>query len=181
MDPQQPEQRPEPPRDQVPAVPWQAPAEEAGPAPGIRYASHGGRLLAYIIDVVILGAVLTALFMVLALSARGDMQPDGEFGAGGAGAFLLFMLLAIVISIAYFPFFWARSGATPGMRMFRLRVVRDRDGGPISGGQAIMRLIGYWINQIALYIGFAWILVDQRRRGWHDLIAGTVVIEEPPR
>ena len=39
------------------------------------------------------------------------------------------------------------------------------------------RLLAYWIDSIALYIGFAWILIDKRRRGWHDLIAGTVVIQ----
>ena len=65
------------------------------------------------------------------------------------------------------------------MRVFRLRVVRDRDGGPISGGQASLRLLGYWVNGIVFYIGFAWILIDARRRGWHDLIASTVVIEDP--
>ena len=34
-----------------------------------------------------------------------------------------------------------------------------------------------WINNLLFYIGFIWILVDKRRRGWHDLIAGTCVIE----
>jgi uncharacterized RDD family membrane protein YckC len=63
------------------------------------------------------------------------------------------------------------------MRLFRLRVVRDADGGPISGGQAILRLIGFWVSSFVLYLGFIWILIDSRRRGWHDLIAGTVVIE----
>ena len=34
-----------------------------------------------------------------------------------------------------------------------------------------------------VYLGFAWVFIDARRRGWHDLIAGTVVIEKaaPPR
>jgi len=57
-------------------------------------------------------------------------------------------------------------------------VVRDADGGPVSGGTAFARLLGYWVNQVVFYIGFIWIFVDKRRRGWHDLIAGTVVIEQ---
>jgi uncharacterized RDD family membrane protein YckC len=87
------------------------------------------------------------------------------------------VIAVFAVSIGYFPWFWARSGATPGMTAMGLRVVRDRDGGPISGGQAILRLIGYVINGLVLYLGFIWIFVDKRRRGWHDLIAGTVVIK----
>jgi uncharacterized RDD family membrane protein YckC len=30
-----------------------------------------------------------------------------------------------------------------------------------------------------LYLGYIWILIDKRRRGWHDLIAGAVVIKFP--
>jgi uncharacterized RDD family membrane protein YckC len=169
------------PPGQPPTAPWEAPVEQAGPAPGVRFAGHGGRLLAYIIDTIILTALFMGLTVIGLVFLGAGIDAAGNVTGGGAGAFFLLMLLGVVVALVYFPFFWARSGATPGMRVFRLRVVRDRDGGPISGGQAIMRLVGYWINSIVLYIGFAWILVDQRRRGWHDLIAGTVVIEEPGR
>ena len=107
------------------------------------------------------------------------MAGPGPAVGAAIGGSLLFIVLVLVLSFAYFPWFWARGGATPGMRMFRLRVVRDRDGGPVTGGQALLRLLGYVVNSFVLYIGFIWIFVDQRRRGWHDLIAGTVVIEEP--
>ena len=46
-----------------------------------------------------------------------------------------------------------------------------------SAGAAILRLIGYWISAIVFYIGYIWIFIDKRKRGWHDLIAGTVVIK----
>jgi len=42
---------------------------------------------------------------------------------------------------------------------------------------ALMRLLGYWINGFVFYIGFAWVLIDNRRRGWHDIVGGTVVIQ----
>ena len=100
---------------------------------------------------------------------------DSGFLAG-TGAIVLIVAL-IIVPLAYFPWFWARDGSTPGMRMFGLRVVRDRDGGPISGGQAILRLIGYWIDGFVFYLGYIWILIDKRKRGWHDLIAGTVVVK----
>ena len=54
--------------------------------------------------------------------------------------------------------------------------------GEVSVGTGIVRLVGYWISAAVMYLGFAWILIDGRHRGWHDLIAGTVVVkrEQPP-
>ena len=89
----------------------------------------------------------------------------------------LLVIAIFVVTIGYFPFFWARGGATPGMKMFGLFVVRDVDGGPISGGQAVLRLVGYWVSGLVFYLGYIWVFVDKRRRGWHDLIAGTVVVQ----
>ena len=63
------------------------------------------------------------------------------------------------------------------MKLFNLYVVRDADGGPLSGGQAVLRLVGLWVAAAVFYIGFLWVFVDARRRGWQDLIAGTCVIE----
>ena len=88
----------------------------------------------------------------------------------------LYVFVVLLVSVSYFPFFWARGGQTPGMRFFRLRVVSDVDGSRISGGTAVIRLIGLWISFLIFYLGIIWILVDGRRRGWHDLIAGTIVI-----
>lgn len=158
-----------------PGSPWQTPMEPAGPAPGFRFAGHGGRLIAYIIDIIIVSIAVTALAVVIAI-------PLGLFAANddeGMAVVLGIVLTVVVIgvSIGYFPYFWMRSGQTPGMKMFRLRVVRDRDGGPISGGQALLRLFGLWLSGAVFYLGYIWILIDSRRRGWHDLIAGTVVIE----
>ena len=88
-------------------------------------------------------------------------------------------LAIIVVSVGYFPYFWARTGQTPGMSAMKIKVVRDADGGPLTAGQAILRLIGLWIGLAVFYIGVIWIFVDKRKRGWQDLIGGTVVIEQP--
>jgi uncharacterized RDD family membrane protein YckC len=184
MDPTQ----PTPPTQATPPTPpaappgqtptWSAPVEPTGPAPGYQFAPHGGRLIAYIVDVVIVTAVLIVMWMFVAIGAAFLGAADSSGATGILGVLLVvFIILTFLISIGYFPFFWARGGQTPGMRAFHLRVVRDRDGGPIGGGTAILRLIGYWISGAVFYLGFIWILIDSRRRGWHDLIAGTVVVE----
>jgi uncharacterized RDD family membrane protein YckC len=106
---------------------------------------------------------------------------SGRITSLPASASLGFLILFIgfVIALLYFPFFWARGGQTPGMRPFGLRVVRDRDGTSIGWGTALLRLVGLWVAGAVFYIGFIWIFVDKRRRGWQDLIAGTVVVKQP--
>jgi len=147
-----------------PPAAWEPPVEEVGPAPGIRFADHGARLLSYLLDAVILTVAIILFAVVVGASDAAVLR-------------IVFVVGVLVLSIGYFPWFWTRGGQTPGMKPFRLYIVRDRDGGPVSGGAAALRLLGYGVNSMALYLGFAWILIDKRRRGWHDLIAGTVVIQ----
>jgi uncharacterized RDD family membrane protein YckC len=145
------------------------------PAPGVNFAGNGARFVAWIVDGVVLSVITGVIVAVLAVVVLAGAASDSNVlaGLGIIGG----VLLVMVLSIAYLPWFWAHGGQTPGMKMLRLRVVRDRDGGPVGGGQAILRLVGYWVSGAFMYLGFIWILFDARRQGWHDKIAGTVVIE----
>lgn len=147
---------------------WQVPDQEPGPAPGLAFGGFGARLVAYIVDIIIFSVIATILLVIGTLAA---------FASAGVGGVLIVFTLIGIASLAYFPYFWATSGSTPGMRMMGLQVVRDVDGGPISVGQAVLRLIGYWVSGAVLYLGYIWIFIDKRHRGWHDLIAGTVVVQ----
>lgn len=154
---------------------WQVPEQEPGPAPGLAFGGYGERLVAYIVDVVIVTVVIILVSIVGGLFI-GAGAVGGSTSAAVGGAVLL-VIAIFVVTIGYFPYFWARGGATPGMKMFNLMVVRDSDGGPITGGQAVLRLVGYWVSGFVLYLGYIWVFVDKRRRGWHDLIAGTIVVQ----
>ena len=148
-------------------VSWVAPEVAPGPGPGVEFGGPGARLMGYIVDVLISVAAMFFLFIVFALLAM--IVPI----LGALGIFLSF----VIVQLAYFPYFWAKSGQTPGMKLANVKVVRDADGGPITAGQAILRLIGFWVSQAVFYIGFIWIFIDKRQRGWFDLIAGTIVIK----
>jgi len=159
----------------APLVDWQAPAEPSGPAPGVRFAPYGARLVAYILD----GVILTVFFLFLLIPiflVTASLDRESPSGAAIAGMFLL-VFVGLAVSVLYFPFFWQYSGQTPGMRPFRLWVVRDRDGSSFGWGTALLRLLGLYVAASVFYLGFLWIFVDKRRRGWQDLIAGTIVIE----
>jgi uncharacterized RDD family membrane protein YckC len=146
---------------------WRAPEPENGPAPGIAFGGPGERLVAYIVDLIIIGVAVVAIVIL-----------------GGIMTFVLpvvgilsLIVGIVVVPLIYFPYYWSSTGQTPGMKMMGIKVVRDRDGGPVTSGQAILRLLGYWVSGFVFYLGYIWIFVDKRKRGWHDLIAGTVVVE----
>lgn len=162
-----------------PPATWEAPEDPAGPAPGVRFAGHPARLFAYIIDSfiqIVLGGAVVFVLGLFGLFAGGGAGDQGA-ATGATIGILVGAFLYFVISVVYFPWFWSRGGQTPGMKALEIRVVRDLDGGPVTGSKAILRLIGFWISAWVLYIGFAWILIDKRRRGWADLFAGTCVVE----
>jgi uncharacterized RDD family membrane protein YckC len=150
----------------APDVGWTAPDPTPGPAPGVEFADPGPRLIGYIIDILINAGIVIALTVVGVILAA--VLPILA---------ILPFIGVVVIPFIYFPYFWSRGGQTPGMKQMGIRVVRDADGGPVSTGQAILRLVGYWVSGFVFYLGYIWILIDKRRRGWFDLIAGTVVVK----
>jgi uncharacterized RDD family membrane protein YckC len=178
-----PAQPPAPPATAAPPpVAWESPESVAGPAPGIEFAPHGARLVAYLLDGFIIGIVAGIVASVGAAvifggtTFEGDRVVDVSTSAAAIGSVLI--LIAVLFALLYFPYFWANGGQTIGMRPFDLRVVRDRDGGRIGWGTAWLRLVGLWIAGAVFYIGYIWIFIDKRRRGWQDLIAGTCVIKQ---
>ena len=80
-----------------------------------------------------------------------------------------------------FPFvatilFWIYKSATPGKMVVKLKVVDAKTGNPPSVQQSIIRYIGYFISTLPLFLGFIWVAWDRKKQGWHDKMAGTVVI-----
>jgi uncharacterized RDD family membrane protein YckC len=62
-----------------------------------------------------------------------------------------------------------------GNRLLGLRVVK-LDGSPVTLGTAIVRWIGLVISFVVILLGVIWVGFDPRKQGWHDKIAGTVVV-----
>ena len=76
----------------------------------------------------------------------------------------------------YFTYQWAVSGKTLGMAVLGLQVV-TRQGGPISGRQAVFRTVGLGFTLfLTLGIGFLGIVYQHERRALNDFIAGTAVV-----
>jgi uncharacterized RDD family membrane protein YckC len=135
----------------------------------VRYAGIATRALALAIDVAIVQAIVFTGAAVIGLvgSLVGDWQLDT------AGRVLAAAAWALAVA-TYFVTFWSTVGQTPAMRMMDIRIATE-DGTPPGAGRSIVRLVGLGLAIIPFFAGFLPVLVDDRRRGIHDMLAGTVV------
>jgi uncharacterized RDD family membrane protein YckC len=72
--------------------------------------------------------------------------------------------------------FWIYKGATPGKMAVHARIVDARTGAHASTGQYIGRYFAYFVSLLPLGLGYLWVAWDDRKQGWHDKLAGTVVV-----
>ena len=145
--------------------------------PQVPYAGIASRAVALAIDVAIAQVIVFVTGAVLALVA----SLVGGIELGTLGKILAAVAWAAVVGF-YFVLFWSTAGQTPGMRLMALRVMT---GAGVHPGvtRSIVRLVGLGLAIVPLFAGFLPVLFDERRRGLHDLLAGTVVLyagEEPP-
>lgn len=120
------------------------------------YVGFGARLAAFAIDALV-------IFVVAA--------PLALFGLRG------FVFEALLPAMAVLAF-WRLYGATPGKMAVSARIVDARTGAAPSTGRLVARYVGYLASMLPLFAGFAWIAIDRRKQGWHDKIAGTVVVND---
>lgn len=133
----------------------------AGNAAAVTQAAYAGfwlRVAAWLIDIIITSVVH---FLV-------SVTPVGFVA-----------LLFPEIYAVYGVLFIGLKGQTPGKRVLGIMVV-NADGNVPGIGRAILReIIGKFVSAIALSLGYIWIGIDARKRGWHDYIGGTYVIRKP--
>ena len=84
----------------------------------------------------------------------------------------------LVSLAAYGAIMWKLKGTTVGGIICNLRIVRV-DGREVDWPTAIVRALGCFLSLIAVGLGFIWIAIDPERQGWHDKIAGTLVVRTP--
>jgi uncharacterized RDD family membrane protein YckC len=174
-----------------------APAQAAAPARAyagtpVTYAAapaspYGGfwiRLLAHLIDHVILGAVAAPLFFIMVLpaalrvaqEAERTQEPSPELIFAILSSVFIYVVLAVAGQWLYEALLTSSSWqATIGKRVLRLKVV-DEAGNRISFGRATGRFFAKILSSMFFFIGFIMIGFTERKRGLHDMLAGTVVV-----
>jgi uncharacterized RDD family membrane protein YckC len=145
-----------------------------GPTAGVAYVGLLTRAIAFGLDAALINAVAIVAAAIAALASSIVTIPQALRTVAVIAAGALYLLW----TIGYFVSFWSTTGQTPGDRALRIRVRATGDGG-LSWQRSLVRFVGLTLAALPLFAGFLIILVDDRRRGLHDRLAGTVVIEAP--
>ena len=133
-----------------------------------QYAGFWIRTGAAIIDTLLLAAIL--LPILTAIYGK-EYWENGASVSGPWHIVINYVLPAVVVIV-----FWLYKSATPGKMAVKLSIVDAKTGGEPSIGQCIGRYLAYYVSLIPLFLGIIWIAFDQRKQGWHDKLAGTLVI-----
>jgi uncharacterized RDD family membrane protein YckC len=138
-----------------------------------RYAGFGIRTVATLIDTVLLTLITLPplLFLYGPRPAATGLLPGPSPRSDLADLVFTWILPAVLVIL-----FWRWKQGTPGKLLFRLRIVDGVTGGDPSLRQWCLRYLGYFVSSLPLGLGFLWVAWDPRHQGWHDKIAGTVVI-----
>ena len=91
------------------------------------------------------------------------------------------MSLDLLLMGTIFVLFWIFRNATPGKMIFKSVIVDAATLQAPNALQNIIRYLAYYVSLLPMGLGFIWIGFDQRKQGWHDKIARTVVIRGKPR
>jgi len=174
-------------------MPRAVPAQAYATAPAVAYAAvptsrYGGfwlRLLAHLIDHVILGAIAAPLFFMLVLpsivrvinEAERNREPSPELIVAIVSSVFIYVVLAFVGQWLYEALLTSSSWqATLGKRVLQLKVT-DEFGNRIGFGRATGRFFAKILSSMFFCIGFIMVGLTDRKRGLHDMLAGTLVMK----
>jgi uncharacterized RDD family membrane protein YckC len=165
--------------------------QPTGPG-GLPLAEFGDRLLAYLLDSLIITAIVLVpmaagmVLLFMALFSLDSTTPDTPDPVFIFGSFLAFFVLIFVVQFAgtylYQVTYQMRNGVTVGKRVMKLRIVDAQTGAPMDVSAARKR----WIIHLLLafvpigsYLDGLWQLWDERKQTLHDKVARTVVVKVP--
>lgn len=141
-----------------------------------RYVGLVTRAIAFAIDAAVIDGVAVLVVAVVALAGTVLHIPSEVktilLVIGGV-AYILW-------AGGYFISFWATDGRTLGNRVMFIRVV-PANGGKLGYWRAARRFVGLILAVLPLCLGLVGILLSERRRGFQDRLANTVVVHDPER
>ena len=175
-----------PPPQQPPGyTPYNAPPPGWN-APNQELADVGPRILAYLIDSLIIGAIIGVAYAIVGILVAvlaGATATAGDAGQAAGGVFILLICLVLIpvsLGVTFFNLIYLagkNNGQTIGKKIMKIRIVKEA-GGSFGYMDAFLRnVVGYWISSLVCDLGFIWGLFDARHQTWHDKIFKTVVVK----
>lgn len=145
------------------------PTMEKDEATGRSPAGFSDRVVAFSIDI---GLFVLAHFMSLKIVFPAESPFDNPYGG-------LWVSLWSALFLLYQAYFSCEGRRSLGKALLGLRIV-DLEGEPLGLGKAVIRSAAYLVSSV-LNLGFLWSLFNPSRQCWHDMAAGSLVVEDQPK
>ena len=136
-----------------------------------KYSGFASRFVAFAVDVGVSLGVFLLILAAISFAASVLTGKDITWHRGDIWVIVAYAVWAFI----YFAACWSANGRTAGMALSGVRVVRD-DGTYPTRRQAVVRTLALPLSFLLLGLGFVGILLGDRRRALHDVIAGTAVV-----
>ncbi|WP_175651104.1 RDD family protein [Pseudomonas sp. Marseille-P9899] len=146
-------------------------------------AGLGRRLAAMFYDFLLCTALLmvtTLVYKMIQMSIIGETQMRTMTEAGALDGDPLLSTVLLFVLFGFFAKFWTHGGQTLGMQVWGVRV-QNADGSAIGLWQALLRFVVSIASWLCLGLGFFWVLIDKRKRSWHDIYSETQLVRVPKR
>ena len=134
----------------------------------LEYAGFWSRTGATLIDTLLVAIITIPLLIIV----YGRSYWESSSLILGPADFFISYVFPTVLVIAL----WIAISKTPGKMAVGATIVDARTGGKPTTSQFLIRYLGYYVSTFPLGLGLIWVGIDARKQGWHDKMAGTVVV-----
>jgi uncharacterized RDD family membrane protein YckC len=133
-------------------------------------ASLGLRAAAFLVDYILTLLVL-GVAISLAMIFKGGFPTVADW----------IMNLGYVATVGFILWNWVylnvRDGQRIGQRLVGIKTICV-DGSVLGYRTILLRhLLGYPLSLLCAGLGFLWLIADPKQRGWHDRLAGTLIVK----
>ncbi len=118
----------------------------------------------------------SALLLVVTLPIQLVLSGGGLSLTAARPTSIWDVLVGYVLPAIAILVFWKYRSATPGKMFMAAEIVDAATGGKPGNRQLVLRYLGYYVSTVPLLLGLVWVGFDARKQGWHDKLAGTVVV-----
>ena len=185
---------PPPPYGAVATAPGYPPSYFQQAMIGGERASFGTRLGAWLLDGLLYG-LLSLVFVipgiVVIVSAFSNCEwietsedsweafcPPGEPNGGPIAGGIILILIGILLTVFLYVRAMGKTGQTWGAKIVGVRVIDERTGAPIGFWRALGRsLFANFISANVFYLGYLWMLWDDKKQTWQDKVVNSVVVK----
>jgi uncharacterized RDD family membrane protein YckC len=150
----------------------------------LQLADGGKRFIAFLIDAIILGVVISILFGILGTigfmgASTAETSDSAGMMAAIMGAGLLMQVLSLALQIGYFTYFESSDRqATIGKSAMGL-IVADENGNRLDVQKALIRNIMRIVSGFICLIGYLMAFFTEKKQTLHDIVAKTNVYTKP--